>query len=989
MATSRIAAGSSEDGIGLCTSTATTTNDGALILRAAGAPTSTGDLDVRVQNGGLATGYTTETDGIPGATVLYKPTTAASDQYSGYTRPHYLVDIRKAKVATAGADYRQISAPRRLANESIGFLACENAASNQLVFFSKASRRTTWTKVTVAGTVSDLHTPDFVLLPTGRLLAYGVLTGADYVRAWYSDDNGATWAVWSKHVRVAVDVDGGTIAAGAVRDGVVITIGSSETVTMTASGGIYWSANGGQSFTRTHTISLCTPRIVVTPDGKAVLFGTNGVQTPVYAWPIAYGGGTPSNAADTLLTTVAAEAVIGATVMDDGSMWVVAGSTRPTDVFSACVSLDGGASWAPVTGSTIGLTTIAGIGTPTIGSYRQIAVGSWHGSMVLLARVESSTAAEDDSVDEFWFGGWDDLTEDGTPFDTAIRASCGMYGTGAVLYPQDTPAANGWTATNVGAGATINITTDGVNIVGGGATNTKYTAPGGFWGSGGGSPYPSGGDSFRFRWKTVVASGGSTGSDIAYFVVSISDTVNRQWVKVRFTSTQARLLDNSGPLWTSGVNAAFAAEVEWLMAFAHDYPAAGGGQVSLWYRFASETYWRTAVEAQAVAEEAAVATEVVEFGGTIGASFDWTMTGPWYAPGSAEMDSGFTNPTDLAGRPLGVWPVYLSQGTSISGMGDTAVAGDSYTLSPTYAYAADKIVVPRPSSYWQTASTTGTATVVGGDGTIPFVADTVAVFGTNMRTLTWQANATDSWGSPSVAYTLDATLYSTTVSASAAGSLTLSGARMRPGQYKSREGRRYYVQVKATNPVFYEIADNDETSIFVIGLSSGYSGEMVYIYGDRMIARFPMSARLYWRLVTGTETTPQGKRRVGTVVLGVRQELVIPYDNGFVDTWEQVDEMVETRRGYREAYAVGPERHVLRIAWGLVDRLSTDALWRVVDTFRALRGRSEPVVLQRDPADLESLGFYMLEGPVSTENAYGERADALERLAQVRFVEIR
>lgn len=987
MATSRIAAGSSEDGIGLCTSTATSTNDGALILRTAGAPTTTGNINVLVQNGGLATGYTTETDGIPGATVVYKPSTAAADEYTGYIRPHYLTDIRKAKLANAGTDYRQISAPRRLANESIGFLACKNSAGNSLIFLYKSSRRTTWTEVTVSGTVSELHTPDFVLLPTGRLLAYAVVTGAEYVRAWYSDDNGATWAVWSKHTRVTVDVDGGTIAAATVRDGVVIAVGSSETVAMTSSGGIYWSANGGQSFTQTATAALCSPRIVATLDGKAVLFATNTVSTTVYAWPIAYGGGIPDDPASTTLTTVATEAVLGATVLDDGSMWVVAGSTQPTDVFSACVSIDGGASWSPVSGSVSGFKDIA-YNRYAAGAYRQISVGSWHGAIVLLARVESGTAAEDDSVDEFWFGGWNDLTEEGFISDTAARDTCGLYGTGGVLYPQDLPSANGWAPANVGGGAVASVTINGINLVGSGANNTRYVAPAAFWGSGGGSPYPSGGDAFRFRWKTIVTTGGDIASDIAYLLVSISDTVNRQWVKIRFASNQARLVDNGGTLWTSAVSASFAAETEWMMAFAHDYPSAGGGQVSLWYRFASDTFWRVAVEAQAVAEEAADATEVVEYGGSVGATFDWTMMGPWYAPGSAEMDSGFTNPTDLAGRALGVWPVFLSRGTSVSGMGDAAVAGDSYLLAPSYAYASSKIVTSRPSSYWQTATTTGAESVVGGDGTMPFVVDTIALFGTNMRTMTWQANATDAWGAPSVSATLDATLYSTSVSASAAGALTLVGARMRPGQYKSREGRRYYVQVKATNPVFYEIADNDETTLFVTGLASGYGGEMVYVYGDRMITRIPTSARLYWRLLTGTETTPQTKRRIGTAVMGVRHELTIPYDNGFVDTWEQVDEMVETRRGYREAYATGPERHVLRIAWALVDRLSTDALWRVVDTFRALRGRSELVALQRDPTDLESLGLYMLEGPPATENAYGERADALERLAQVRLVEI-
>lgn len=981
----RIAAASSEDGLGTSSVTADSTNRGAMILRMSGTPNGSGDLNVHVQDGGHAVGYCTESDGIGGATVIYKTAAEASDEWHGYTSPLYLVDMRKAAVATGVLDYPQIGPPRVTATERLGHVAIAAGVSTSLVFRYKSGRRETWSSVTISTGMSSLHTPDMVVMQDGRLLAFGVLSGDDVATAWASDDDGATWTEWSDRTRITVDVDGGVLSCGRVRDGIVVAVGDSETVAMSPAGGIYWSGNGGATFAKTKTISLCSPRILVSARGQAFVVGTNTVSTAVYVWPVAFGGGTPTTPIGTTMTSPATAAILGAATLDDGSMWIVSGTPYPTDTVSAVVSIDHGKTWLPVAGSVSGLKNLA-TSQVSVGAYRQFALGTWHGSLVLLARVESATAAQDDSIDELWFGGWDDLTEEGRVAATAKRATCGLYGSGGVLYPQDTPQANGWTKTDTGGGATISVTSSGVSIVGGGATNSKFSAPAAFWDTGD----IQAGDTFRFRWKTVVTSGGSTSADEAYLMVAVSDTVNRQWVKVRFTDTQARLLDNFGPLWTAGASAKFASETEWLMAFAHDYPSAGGGQVSLWYRFADETFWRSAVEGQAVAEEAGVATETLEFGGTVGSAVSWSITGPWYAPGSAKLDGGFSNPDDLAGRQLGAQPVYLSRGLSAAGCGEAGISGDDYTLTPAYAYRGANLASARPSSPWRTATTTGAESVVIGDGTMPIVSNMVALFGCNVRTATVEFNGTDSWGSPAASVALDATLYSTSVSASAAGSLTLTGARMRPGQYKSREGRRIYVQVKATNPVFYEVADNDETTLFVTGISSGYAGEMVWVYGDRMAATYPTSARMYARVVHGTATAPgDGKRQIGTLMLGVREDLVIPYDNGFVDSWITPDEQVTTRRGYAEAYTVGPEQHVLRFAWGLVDRMSWDELLRVVDLLRALAGRSEPLVLWRDTSDLTTLGLYRYVGPPELENAYGEGRDAFERLAQGRLEEIR
>ena len=219
---------------------------------------------------------------------------------------------------------------------------------------------------------------------------------------------------------------------------------------------------------------------------------------------------------------------------------------------------------------------------------------------------------------------------------------------------------------------------------------------------------------------------------------------------------------------------------------------------------------------------------------------------------------------------------------------------------------------------------------------MPIVADFVGIVGSNYRTATVQLHTADSWATPAATVTLDATLYSSTVTSSVAGAVRLTGAAMIPHRYRSTPNRKYYVQLKATNPDIYEILDNSSDHIYVTGMSSGYAGEMAYVFGDRMAARMPISRRMYARLVVAAQATVSTTHRTGDVWLGEVHEIAIPYDNGFVDSWEPNAVEWSTDAGLRQGARRGGEVHKLRIAWGTIDRLTVDYVERVTRLFRGL-----------------------------------------------------
>lgn len=982
MTVERIGAASSEAGLCIGEAVPDDANEGALQIRGSGDPDAATSLDIVATRGGYATGPYLADVGTPGMQVRWGVTGVSP--WFGYIDPGYLRDIRTSYAGGTITDTYAVSEPRQLQSGVLAVAAVGTYNSvNTLRWFKRSTRTGMWSTVDIATGVDTDWRPGWVQLPTGRIIVYGVTSGAAAATAWTSTDDGATWAVWSTDTRITTGA-GGTLCAEVVRDAVLVAVGPSEGTTA-VDVVLCWSADGGQGFSSTvgdDSGDFRAIRLVVTAAGMPILLAIvdDGDPTPwpVRAYGIAYGGGLGTYVT-TGLEAKSTAGTLAATVHDDGAIWAWSSSDAPADFLEARVSLDGGLTWHVPGGDVSALDLVFSNAAGT-GGFNTIAAGTYKGALVVIGCTDSSSTA-DNSLMELWFGGYDSITESGSPGTNGSRIFAGYYGYGACLAMTDTPNALGWTKTDAGTGSTITVGTGGLKMVTSAGGNTRYTAPAAFF-----SGIVDPGDSIRMRWVVTVDSGGATTTDTAYLLVGITDGTNRQWVKLRFGANVLRILDNAGTL--ASATPALTSETEFLLAFAHDYPSAGGGLVSVWYKAVTADTWTALVTNQAVAEEAGVGTDVLEFGGSsLLNAATWYMQGPWWAPGSAEMDAGFTSPDDLHGRSLSAEvDVYVSSGIRIGGRGDAAVPGDAWTLPTAYALGAVNLLRSlAPSCRAETEPTNAQQTYVFGDGTMPIVLDTVALIGTNYRTAVLELSASNSWGSPADSVTLDATVFQGTVSSSVDGCLTFAAGSFAPHRFRTTEARRWFVTVSSAT---YEILDNDDRRLFVTGITSGKAGT-AYVFADRMCAQLTGGAYSYARLKITAQTTADGAYRTGTVWPGLARPVSVLYDSGFVDRHTPRTTAYETSRGYRRVARAGAEMHELRIAWGIVDRLTFDYLENLVYMLRGLDGEAQPILFWRDPGDSTACALYTVDGPPTVENVTGEGPSALERLSQLRLREFR
>ena len=960
-------------------------NRGALRTRASGTPTAATSLDVALTTGGLAMGPFGLTLGVPGSAFRWRNTGDADTAWRGHTDACFTTYNRMIDVGSVVTDYPAASEPRTLKTGAVAYIRTLDATAPRLQFVTKTSRTGAWSASSIPAFASVVPSvsvrPGWVVLPSGRLIVFCYVPATETVDAYTSTDDGATWSVWSTATRITCDGTSATICAEVVGDAICVVTGGDESGTARTLR-IAWSVDQGQTFATTYTAAtMNTPRTCVTATGQVLLAVSADAATTGSIYPVLFGGGIGASLSSYSVRAGAPQ--IALCTLDDGTIWrfTNGAAADPLTAIDHAISLDNGTTWSALSANPTVYNNGTLGGTPR-GPSRMVA-GSWGGSIMLILVTDCATAAKSNGHCELLLGGYDTLTE---TYRSSSEGAAGTNLYSALSYiGDDLPDNLGWTKADVGGGATVAQTDAGLNLVGTFADNSSYTID-----PGGGTL--TGSDGFRLRYYFKVTSGGSIASNTSIVNVSHADGGDRQWFTLRHTADQIRLVDQSGTLATSAsVTGKFTGYTEVLCAWAHDYPAAGGGTLSVWYRDNGDTRWTVLVTNQAIAEQAGSGTDGVTFGGTVaGGAVDWTIGGWHLAEGGGGLATGFTNPDNLHGRALSsAVDVGVANGVSLGAFGGSGIQADTFTVATTYQQAARNIwLAPRLPCRWSSGADNTTANVVFYNSGNTFSGNVVTLHGTNMPRATVQWATSDSWGSPAYSVAMSAAVWSGVVSSAAAGLITVEGAPWTPHRFRSERGRRWFVEIdEAGTPAVYEVTDNGDGTLYVGGLASaGLAGKTVTVFGDRMGAVLPMTVSYaYMRLSIVAMQTADDAYRVGFVAFNVGHEVTrdTDYDNGFVDRYLPNTRASETVAGYTHVTVLGPEHPELRIAWGLQHRGSSDYLTRVVDLFRSLRGDSLPVVFWRDTDDVSTLGLYRAQGPPVVENSYGELSTALARVAQI------
>jgi hypothetical protein len=964
---SKVLSASSEAGLIVAPPTPESGNTGTLRLRTSGRPTTAAALNVELQTGGNPSGYalTTSSGQGAGAAVVWKKTSDAAGagtlHWRGYVDTPYLVRVDYP--IAYGTGLGKPSTPRTLGNGNLGFLTDHSpGTASSLKFTSVTPITNVATTVDIdATTFSSGTQSDFVVLPSGRLVAIRVL-GFSLTR-YTSSDHGATWSDGVDCGSVLANQD--TIALEYVDDLLVMVVSSSTAAAVTE---VRVSQDEGFNFTTVDNAqTLRGVRTCVTPTGTILAIAS--AAAPLVR-TLAPGGGLSTSTVDADLTCNTGRVAI--VTRDDGTNWAfctnsTAGSHLDID---ASVSIDGGTTWTNPLG---GLKVLNGNTTNTNAGWSGISAGCWAGRVVILALSRSSggAGASDYAIHMYTLGGWETLTEGDDSYNHG-------------LVPVDLPEnfTTPWTRNNTGAGATV--TNQGpLRFVSTGANATYYVAPSAVV-----TPTNAGG-SYRLRYRCVQSAGGSLTSNSNGFRFTIDDGVNRQGFALRCTTTQFRIVDSAGNTLGVTKTADMTKVTDFLFAFKHDNVAGASGLLSYWYKQDGDETWTLGFASVAVPEEAGVTADGLRVGGATAVAGTHDLYWLGIADSSDNMEGGFTNPDDLVGRSLtSAADFYLYAGIHLGGRNAGGVPGDGYTVQTTYSFGKESIWRElRPSKKCHSSADNASWNVVFDAGsTDTFKGNLAALFGTNFRTATLQFNTTDSWGAPAASVSLDATVVTSTVGALNRGPGYFGPAvslDWRPGQFKSDgDAHRYFVDVGGT---VYEITDNDEERLFVEGTDFSAAAGTFYIFGDKMAATTTFKQYRFMRLLVGAQQTPAADDcyHVGTLIFDKSFTPAQLYDHGFVDRVEPRVELFEADTGYRSHARIGPRRHTLAIQWPPIayQGPASDLEHRLRDFYAALEGR--PFVFWRDTSLVATVGLYTFNGIYQATNVWGELSTALTRVDQL------
>jgi hypothetical protein len=980
---------------------------GYLRLKGTGTPDSDADLHLELATGGNAAGFDPTSNGqASGAQLLHKTYGAADSTLNGYDNRSYLNYIQAPSGTTKSSSdsYTAPSSLRELSSGDGGFAVYHDQATDEIAFFYKTTRTGAWTKVVIFTDGDDgldlpsptvKHRVGLVDLPDGTLIVYFLVadtyTGGTAVAAYNSSDDGATWALLNRNAAV-VPSDQDMLCVEEVNGDVVLVTGDQDSTGIN----IYQSTSAGATFAQLggENATYARPCICKHNGLVIILADDDSATSDVFQIAVAPGGVIDDDN-DWTATTMEAAASSGNRSRcivpdDDGTLWVYTIQNPNPCEMNVYASTDGGNTWVNASPDTSS-SAFGYLGHGAATEYPQFMSGGVHRGLMTVLSSQTTTTTPARQLYAFNFGGWTPtvterpLKEDsGEPFKACYIAG-------------DTPDVLGWTKTDVSTGATISLTGGACRIAGGASVQTYYKAPAA-WLTEIANASPN-----QVRFNFLFKVDGTTNEDMTtdravIYVAPTAGSAN-QWFKIRFGDDNIAVYDNSGALANTGFSFGTHAFTDWtelkVAMVVGGGAAANTGLLSVWYRTRGTAVWTRLLDNQDVAEDSGTTTQAFDVGGKAAGAitWDWMFLG---LVGDHGSQASFTDQTDLRGRPLGALPTYIDSGYSVSAYGVGGVSGDSWRLRPDFDHAAGPMLVALSRvRHWRSTAETDQTIVLDAGANNLFMSDLFAFFGTNFYTCSVQANATDSWSTPSVDTTIDARIHTgVTATATGKGFVTASATWV-PKQFASQEGRRYFIRFQ-TGGNAYEIADNDAGRIYVADTDlSSESGDFD-IYPDAMFGEVAVSGYRFVRFKIPTQDTADDYFRIARVMAGMKTSMTEGttevFNVGFLDRVLPNVTLQESSSGQVFTDRRGNMRRALQLSWVPNWNPNNDWDQDFEALYRHLGGPLKPVAVIRDSTvthlDASNGGLYQIRGWGGVRNVHKNSSGELRRVEPIELVEV-
>lgn len=727
-----------------------------MVLEATGAQsalTNLDDLRIQCQRAGQP--------GPDNGTFVWKYADESSTSWRGWDPPHSLVAWESLDYTTTASRWKYPHAIRMI-NGSVGCVVLRG--QSDLYFWTMTHSSTAWNSYVIASSVAAdsavyWGSPTVLQLPSGRLLVFApdlvTISGSTNVQIdmYYSDDNGATWALGQDGCLtdgiVSASYNTRRIRAAYLNGQILLIVWVSDQTGAEDRERLwqYASDDLGATFTLVsqtegYSASTAADQRVSKGYQDITVVGGQFLVTYLKKRDSSYADNVPhyrrlgsayqdlSAAAEDIAvqntnvmewcTTSLGEFTAGelSTWLDEDGILYMTGRDYAAGAADECYvqrSVDGGYTWAMVgPGSAPGFGAAWWYGRDGSKTPKGLAGVAAGGRAVVFHGFDSDTDNHDDSLCVAYLGGYTNVNipnRDDSQQSAASRI--GWEHTWLPFYEPDAVAAE-WTRVVAGApvasltNATLTLTgTLGDTVVYSSATNTDAVESG----------------------VLAMLTGYATATDTAggvFLDVTVGGAGPVNWkIRVRIGPDAVELRDMNAGTQIATASASTGVQVLVHLTGNTGTPTATAGSVQAWYRYANTTtggnqsdrQWVFLGSSRNVQRNivGAVANQV-QFGLLSGVAQTTRIKMVQWSSGSSYVGVGLdlaarqVNPTDLLGRGFSPTPLYVDQGTKIAAVDGPAFRGDQWKIETRYEYGIENIfpdVSPSPRRHWR-STTTGT-----------------------------------------------------------------------------------------------------------------------------------------------------------------------------------------------------------------------------------------------------------------------------------------
>jgi hypothetical protein len=302
--------------------------------------------------------------------------------------------------------------------------------------------------------------------------------------------------------------------------------------------------------------------------------------------------------------------------------------------------------------------------------------------------------------------------------------------------------------------------------------------------------------------------------------------------------------------------------------------------------------------------------------------------------------------------------------------GNAGVLSDNWTFEPKYEHGMINLITDNPERAWRSTQDNIACNININIGTYErILADGVAFFGSNLRTLDFQMDDTGSMPSPNPDENVSFDITSAGVVDSTDGNLIKDIALM--ANYNDHELAGKYLRMTSgtDNGDTHLIRDNvgDYIMLEVTAAHNIATDDTFAIFQDKVAATFNQSVKQYMRLAIGAQHTYDDYYQIGSMVVGKTVSLTKAWMFGYGKTIKSGIDYVRPANGGMIPIERRSNKRIFSVQWNA----ATTTKDELVALYEYLKGKN--LALIPDDDDLTDVYLVKIIGNIELRHWYSDK----------------